>query len=422
VLCDPAGGLRLVGLRISRTHFRGTLDKLGIRAEVVKIGAYKSAPEALTDTGPSEASRRQTEEMLDDVYGRLVETLARARGLAPAAMRERIDRGPYTAKEALAARLVDELVHEEDLDEWLDQRHGTVRFEEPDPGTARPHHWAHLPRIAVIVLEGELVSGESRSVPLLGVTAAGAETLAQAIEEARDDPSIRALIVRVNSPGGVATAADRLWRELMKTRAEKPVIASFGDVAASGGYYVGAAAHRVFAAPSTITGSIGIFYGKLDVSGLLGKLGITQVAFERGQRAGIEAASRPWTDEERAVLQDKIAQFYGRFLDVVAKGRDLPRERVDAAGQGRVWTGAQALRQGLVDELGGFDAAVDEAKRRAGIAKDQPVELVVVPELPASLAERLLAAELRARAAARAALFSWDRAADETVSLYRSLA
>lgn len=402
VLVEPTGGVRLVGLRASVTFLKGTLDRLGVRADVLKIAEYKSAPEPLTRTESSGPAREMRESLLDDVFARFVATVARDRRLTEARLRDLIERGPYTAKEALAAGLVDEIVAPEYLEDWLDDRVGTVRLEDPyEPGTVRPHRWSSRPRVAVIFVEGDLVEGESQRMPVVGALAGG-DTIAEAIEDARDDPTVHAIVVRVNSPGGVVGGADLIWRELRKAQEKKPVVASLGDLAASGGYYVAVGAKRIVAHPSTMTGSIGIFYGKLDVSGLLAKIGVTLEASERGRRAGMESWTRPYTDEERAVAMDKLRQFYGRFLDAVGRGRAMPSEKVDAVGRGRVWTGAQARARGLVDRAGGIFDAVDEAKALAGMRPEAEVDLVYLPEEAPTLAERLVSAALGGRARERA--------------------
>jgi len=394
VLIGPAGGVRLVGLHTSLYFYKGTLDLLGVRADILKIAEYKSAPETLTETKSSGPARLVREAILDDLYPRLLASLGDARKRDAAWMSALIDQGPYTSGEAQRGGLVDEIVAPEDLHDWIERRHGAVALVPIEQlGPRRPERWASRPRIAVVVVEGDLVDGQSREVPLLDAQMAGGDTIAQAIERARESDA-RAIVVRVNSPGGMAGAADRIWREIFKTRGKKPIVASMGDVAASGGYYLASAADRVFASPSTITGSIGIFFGKLDISGLLAKLGITHESYSRGARASIDSELRPYSDEERAALMGKLKQFYDRFREVVAKGRGLSIDDVDRVGRGRVWTGSQARERRLVDAMGGLEEALGEAKRRAGLAPDTEVELVLLPEPPSDLARRLARAML----------------------------
>jgi protease-4 len=231
----------------------------------------------------------------------------------------------------------------------------------------------------VLIIQGDIVDGNSALIPLLDTRLVGARTLLPVIENARADGRVKAIVVRVNSPGGSALASDLIARELERTALVKPVVCSFGDLAASGGYYVAAPCQRIFAAPSTLTGSIGIFSGKFDVSGLATKLGVSVDVEKRGARADIESMWREYTDEERRILTDKLRYFYNRFVETVARGRHLSGAQVDAVGRGHVWSGEAGLARGLVDELGGVMDAVAEAKRRAGLRQDDPVELAPMP-------------------------------------------
>jgi protease-4 len=213
----------------------------------------------------------------------------------------------------------------------------------------------------------------------------GLQTLLPAIISARQDDSVKAIVLRVDSPGGSALASDLIARELERTRSVKPVVCSFGDLAASGGYFIAAPCQKIFAAPSTITGSIGIFSGKFDVSGLAGKLGVHVEQFERGKHATIESMWRPYTDEERALILQKLRYYYGRFVATVARGRGLTTAQVDALGRGHIWSGRAAQARGLVDAFGGLGDAVAEAKRLAGLREDAPVEISPAPEEPSLL-------------------------------------
>ncbi|HVI21836.1 MAG TPA: signal peptide peptidase SppA, partial [Myxococcales bacterium] len=205
----------------------------------------------------------------------------------------------------------------------------------------------------------------------------GSDTIGRRIHALADDPGVRAIVVRIDSPGGDGTASDLIWRELVRAREEKkkPVIASMGDVAASGGYYVAVAADRIYAEPSTITGSIGVFIGKFDLHSLYGGLGLTLVTNKRGESADLFSTARPLTDAERQMMQGWVQAFYEQFVDRVAKGRKLSPAQVDALGRGRVWTGAQALERGLVDRMGGLADALREAKVRSGFGPDEDVAI-----------------------------------------------
>jgi protease-4 len=220
---------------------------------------------------------------------------------------------------------------------------------------------------------------------VLGGSLAGGETLIDAITAARADPRIGAIVLRINSPGGSAVASELVAREVFATRGVKPILCSMSDVAASGGYFVAAGCEQIFAEPMTITGSIGIFSGKFDVSGLAKKLGITIDTVKHGDRADLESMYRPYTDAERAVVKDGLRYMYSRFVGAVAEGRAMTRDAVDAVGRGHVWTGAQARPIHLVDRFGGLEDAIDEAKRRMGLAEETKVQLYELPAVAPSL-------------------------------------
>jgi protease IV len=241
----------------------------------------------------------------------------------------------------------------------------------------------------VLFIEGDIIDGKSATIPLLGMKFAGMQTLMAALQRARDDSRVRAIVLRIDSPGGSALASDVLARELARTAQFKPVICSLGDIAASGGYFIAAACSRIYAAPSTLTGSIGIFTGKFDVSGLAAKLGISLETYERGAHASIDSLYRGYTDDERVLILQKLRYFYGRFVDVVARGRSMTPAAVDAVGRGHIWSGDAALRRGLVDEFGGLMDAVAEAKRRAGLDERARVTLQAVPDQPGLLGQLL---------------------------------
>jgi protease-4 len=245
------------------------------------------------------------------------------------------------------------------------------------------------PKIAALFVEGDIIDGKSQTIPILNLRFAGMQTLLPAIARARENPNVKALVVRIDSPGGSALASELINRELAKTAKVKPVLCSLGDVAASGGYFIAAACSKIFVAPSTLTGSIGIFTGKFDVSGLAAKLGVSLTTFERGRHASIESLYRPYTDEERALILDRLRYYYRRFVDAVARGREMKPEEIDMVARGRIWSGEAARARGLVDEYGGFADAVMAAKQEAGYPEDERLDLEMLPDQPSLLSTLL---------------------------------
>jgi protease-4 len=384
IYIDPAGGLRLVGMAGTTMYFRGAFEQLGIRPQFEKIGEYKTAPEQFTEVGPTAAAARMRNEMFDSLWDRWVTTVAGARELTRERVLALVDAGPFTAGDlASDTTLVDAVAGPEKITQLVMTELGEI-LPVASPAAERPERW-QPPGIAVIYIDGDITDGKSRSVPLLGESLAGGETLIEALTAARNDPRVGAIILRIDSPGGSALASELIAREVFATRGIKPIVCSMSNLAASGGYFVAAGCNVIFAEPMTITGSIGIFSGKFDVGGLARKLGITTDTERRGKRADLESMFRPYTDDERAVLEDNLRYMYGRFVGAVAEGRGMKQDEVDAIGRGHVWTGEQAMPIKLVDRFGGLGDALDEAKRRMGIAAGAKVQLYELPNLPSSL-------------------------------------
>ena len=399
IYVDPAGGLRLTGFAGTTLYFRGTFDKLGVNAEFEKIAEYKSAPESYTDVAPSAPALRMRDEMYDSMFEELVGGIARGRGLDRDTAERLVRGGPYSAGDLENdRRLVDAVADPDRIGELIGVELGQLYAVGSAP-RERDEMWDR-PAIAIIYADGDIVDGRSQEIPIIGRKLVGGETMVQAIAAARRDPRIKAIVLRIDSPGGSALASELMSREVFKTRGVKPIICSMGDVAASGGYFLAAGCDTIFAEPMTITGSIGIFYGKFDLSGLLGKLGITAVTVTRGEHADMESFYRPYTPEERKIIQDKLRYLYGRFVATVAKGRGMSEREVDEVARGRVWTGRMAKGVGLVDELGGLGAAIDLAKERAGLGKDARVRVVELPKQSRGLLDLLLGGVVRARAPA----------------------
>lgn len=389
IYLDPAGGIRLMGLSTNLLFFKGLGDLIGVKADFVKIDEYKSAPEAYLRTGSSPPARAQREALVGDTFAHLVSGIAAARRADELTVRNWIDRGPYTAAEAKEAGIVDELRSGDEIEAAIaaDLKHN-VSIRNPPRSPERDLDWER-PAVAVLFVDGDIIDGHSATIPLLGMKFVGMQTLIPAIQRAREDARVRAIVVRIDSPGGSALASDLIARELERTAQVKPVICSLGDVAASGGYFIAAACSRIYAAPSTVTGSIGIFTGKFDVSGLAAKIGVSTETYERGRHSGMDSLWRLYTDEERALILTKLRYYYGRFVAQVARGRRLTPAAVDAVGRGHVWSGDAALRRGLVDEFGGLMDAVAEAKRRAGLSDGERVTLQAAPDEPGLLTQLL---------------------------------
>jgi protease-4 len=341
--------------------------------EVISVGKYKSAGEALSRTGPSDADREARGAILDDLFDRQVRAVAAARKLTEARVRELVDEGLFTGDGARQAGLVDALSYPDELEKRMGFSPSGLAWTRPEPRAAQ--RWGPRPAVAVLRIEGTIVNGRSRGLPLRGGLS-GAATVTELVRQAAEDRSVRALVVRIDSPGGDALASDLIWHSLVELRRRgKPVVISMGDVAASGGYWIAAAGDAIVAQPSTLTGSIGVIGIKPDLSGLLGKVDAQLVTLKRGARADLFSIARPWTPDERAAVERHMTAAYGLFLDRVTEGRKLPRPDVEAVAQGRVWTGRQALERKLVDQLGTLHDALALARRKAGLAPDEAVEL-----------------------------------------------
>jgi len=390
VWIDPIWGLRLSGIAATTLYFAGLFEKLGVLAQFEKIEEYKSAPEQFTRTEGSEPALRMRKELYDDMYATITDDIARGRGISAQQVEKLIDDGPYDAG-ALAnlTQLVDGVVDSDKLGEAIRAEMGGRSYPFAPRPLRRQERWAH-PSIAVVFADGDIVSGKSQTIPLIGRRLIGSETIAGAIASARADSDVEAIVLRIDSPGGSAVGSEMMAREIFKTRGVKPIICSMGDVAASGGYFIAAGCDIIYAEPTTITGSIGIFTGKFDVSQLLDRIGVTFRTDKRGRNADRESFFQPYTDEDRVAIRKQIRYSYDRFVGYVAKGRNLTPEQVDAVGRGRVWTGRQAKQVGLVDELGGLGDAIARAKQEAGIPEDLPTELVYLPDTSDSLLSRLL--------------------------------
>ena len=383
----PTSPLDLTGIASYEVFLRGALDKLGAYPDFLQIGAYKTAANQLTQRGFTEAHREMVESLNRDLYDQLVGGIANARRKSVQEVRTLLDEGPFTPETAHRAGLVDGLAYYDQLDD----RVAALKSQDDDKRVIEASVYQQVSprdvgirptsRIAVLNASGIITSGKSAYDPVNGPVV-GSDTLVEQIQRIRDDDSIRAIVLRVDSPGGSSVASDVIWRELMITRDAKPsrpLIASMSDLAASGGYYISMPAQAIVAQPGTLTGSIGIFGGKIAIGGTMEKLGVGTATVRSGRNADMNSPFAPFTPEQRDRLMDYMKAFYDGFVQKAAASRQTTPAMIDAVAQGRVWTGQQARQHGLVDALGGLDTAVALAKERAGIPADEDVELVVYP-------------------------------------------
>jgi protease-4 len=404
VLLPCSGHLSVLGLRVESVFLKDTLAIAGIEADFEAIAEYKVAPDMFRRSTMSDPHREMLDDLLDSLFDEVITTIAEARGLDTARVRDLVDAMPLSAAEAVDAGLVDAVLYEDELPAYIssNEDQSSQAVDEPETQAKplkespaplkenlspitwqqaarrlrRPIKWTTRQRIGVVSLEGMIVPGPSRRMPVplpipvplpFVQVQAGAETIAQALRLAESDERIAAVIFHVETPGGSALAADLIWREVRRLRERKPVVVLMGRQAASGGYYVSAPANRIVARPSTLTGSIGIWGGKFALSGLYSKLAMGREAVQRGEMAGIYSETALFSDRERERIRRDLAESYVRFKSRVAEGRGLTDDQVEAAARGRLWTGSQAHEVGLVDELGSFDRAVAIAKELAGL-------------------------------------------------------
>jgi len=397
----PTGEVWLMGLYGETPYVRGGLDKLGIAPDFETCGDFKTAAEPIMRSGPSDASKAMTKWLLDSLYESLVDMIAVGRGITPQKVRSLIDNGPYTAEEALAAGLIDSVQHRQDFVAGLKSRFGEdVKFDR-DYGDATqselPEDLFALvaflmeiinssekvytnPSVAVVYVEGPIQTGAAEFSPFGGSEGAYSTTIRRALDKAAEEESVKAVVLRVDSPGGSALASEIILDAAKRVAAKKPLIVSMGNVAGSGGYYVSLAAESIFADATTITASIGVVGGKLVTTDAWNKLGIHWHEQQRGDMAALLSSAKPFSEKERARIRHYMESVYATFKGHVSKSRGerLTKPLEEMAG-GRVYTGAQALQLGLVDKLGGFEEAVKYAASRAGLGD---YELRVIPDPP----------------------------------------
>ncbi len=377
----PSSPLDLVGVANYEVFVRGALDKVGAYPDMLHAGDYKTAANVYTETGMTPFHREMAEDLNRDLYEQLVGGIAEGRNLEPRVVRQLIDEGPFLPDDALVAGLVDGLLYADELNQqepfqgfdWKEIQDDAYR--QVSAGSVGSNGDR---RLAIIYAVGAIASGRG-GVDFTGGEVLGAESLAMSIRSARDDDSIRAIVLRIDSPGGSAIASDAIWREVVLAKEKKPVVASLSDLGASGGYYIAMAADSIVAQPATLTGSIGVVAGKISTGGTYEALGVTVEPVSQGRFAELYSPVTRFSDEERAKMQEHIDAVYELFLEKAADGRGSTRDSIHEVAQGRVWTGRQAKALGLIDELGGLSAAVALAKEQAGLEVEDEVDLVIYP-------------------------------------------
>lgn len=417
IIMPPVSELTVSGVRIEIMYYKGLLDKLGIKADMLQMGDYKGAAEPMTRENMSPEFRKQTEKVIDDYYQQLVETISAERKLDSGKVKDLIDEGLFTAAHAKEVGLIDRVVYIDEFRKELAEKqhvdevaliedYGKKQLDEEDfsgfagfmkmfeliAGTEQRGKASSNQKIAIIYAVGEINSGESKG----GMTGErlGSETIIKAFREAEKDPKVAAIVLRVDSPGGSAMASDLMWREITRIKSKKPVVASMGDIAASGGYYISMGCNKIFAEPGTLTGSIGVVGGKLALKGLFDKVGLTTDSISRGKNNGWMSSDEPFSESERKVLTALMQDCYKQFTEKAAQGRNLPvKDMVDSLAGGRLYSGRMAKQSKLVDEVGTLEDAVAEAKRLAGLKSDEKIDRLILPK-PRSFIEELFGGPL----------------------------
>ena len=378
VYLSPDDMVNVKGFLLEEMYFKNTLDKVGVQIEVDHIGKFKDAGDSLTKTGMSPETREVLNQVLDQIYNDFCSTIGQSRHKTADEVKALVDAGPFLAAQAKAAGLVDELGYEDLVYTDLKQKTGVKDLSKVGIKT----YFRAVPgkgdRIAVLVGEGEIVRGDPQE-GFGGASIISSGGFARIVRQVRNDSSIKGVIVRVNSPGGDSVASDEILHELKLLSAAKPLAISMSDYAASGGYFISMTGDPVVSYPNTLTGSIGVLYIRPNLRGLLDKLGIQEDQISRGKLAGLDDTSTPLSDAGRQKLHESIEATYKSFVGKVAAARKKTYDQIDPLGQGRVWMGAQAKQNGLVDQLGGLDEAVEIVRKKAGLSAAGETNLVMYP-------------------------------------------
>lgn len=409
VILPESTALMLVGLRAEVSFYKNLFEKLDLKADMLRVGEFKSAAEPYTRSEMSPQFREEMEAILDDYYGQMTKIVGEARHLSADEVRSAIDSGPLSAKVALSSKLVDRLEYVDQLEARLKsqapsekikwQRRygkkkidtdfsgfgGMVKMMELLMGVEPPQRKTNTPRIAVIYAVGPIMSGRSQSGGFSG-DVMGSDTIIKAVRQAREDSFVKGVVLRIDSPGGSALASDMMWRELELLK--KPFVVSMGDTAASGGYYIAMGADKIFAEPGTLTGSIGVVGGKIGLQGLMDKVGITTTVISRGRNSGVMSTSSPFSESERKSMEVLLYDIYDQFTSKAAAGRKMPVDQLEKLARGRVYTGNQALQIGLIDQVGTLEDAYAEVKKLAELESEPKIERLILPK-PVSPLEAL---------------------------------
>ncbi|MGC8723127.1 MAG: signal peptide peptidase SppA [Acidobacteriota bacterium] len=380
IYAPPSGDLILMGPSMALPFFGGTLKKFGIVPQLYHIGAYKSYSDTFTRTDASDAEKEATNAILDSFYGQIVDGIAQGRKLSPDQVKAAIDVGFLWGYQMKQQRLVDDLLYQDQVEQGLKKINGNQdRWNRIDMADYQNDHRINLSEgakktVAYVVASGDIVSGEK------GPSNIGSETLIRWLRKIGEDSGISAVVLRVDSPGGDALASDVIWRQVQVLRKSKPVVVSMSDLAASGGYYISMGSDGIVAEPGTITGSIGVVTGKFVIKGLLDFVDFNMEIMKRGKNSDLFSSYTPYTPEQEQLIQGQMQSFYKTFVTKAAEGRHQSYEAIDQVGQGRIWSGEDALKLGLVDKLGGIEAAIALAKEKAGIPPKEPVHIVMYPK------------------------------------------
>ncbi len=401
IIMPETGMILIPGVRAEVTFYKNMLDKLDVKTDMMRVGKYKSAAESLTRTEMSPEFREELTAILDDHFQILVETIAKNRGMDTKKVETAIDLAPFLVTDANQHGLVDSIGYYDELISLIEKKSqggkpefvksygkkkrdtnfsglaGMIKMMNLMMGVEPRKKKSNAPKIAIIHAEGMIITGKSTESMFAGKIM-GSTTMVKAINKAANDKNVKAIVLRVNSPGGSALASDLMWRALQK--ADKPIVVSMGSVAASGGYYISMGADYIFSEPTTITGSIGVVGGKIALKGLFNKFGMTTDVISRGKNSGVVSTLNKFNESEKKAMARMFDGFYSIFTEKAAKGRKMPIEKLQELAQGRIYSGMRAKKFGLVDELGSLDDAIAHAKKLAGIKPDDKIQKMILPK------------------------------------------